>query len=78
MRKMFSRSLALTVIALGLLGCSSEEDTIVMSPLPIVKSEFTPSTEWTASVGDGVGHFFLNCHRFMLMTKYSSLAVMAK
>ncbi|MGO2420289.1 MAG: outer membrane protein assembly factor BamB [Vibrio casei] len=58
MRKMFSRSLALTVIALGLLGCSSEEDTIVMSPLPIVKSEFTPSTEWTASVGDGVGHFF--------------------
>ncbi|OEF28610.1 outer membrane protein assembly factor BamB [Vibrio rumoiensis] len=58
MRKMFNRSLALTVITLGLLGCSSEEDTIVMSPLPVVKSEFTPSTEWTASVGDGVGHFF--------------------
>lgn len=58
MRKMFNRSLALTVIALGLIGCSSEEDTIVMSPLPVVNSEFTPSTKWTASIGDGVGHYF--------------------
>lgn len=58
MKKMFNRSLAISAIALGLLGCSSEEDTIVMAPLPVVDSQFTPKTEWTASIGDGVGHYF--------------------
>ncbi|WP_413478280.1 outer membrane protein assembly factor BamB [Vibrio hibernica] len=58
MKKVLKRGLTLTFIALGLLGCSSEEDTIVMSPLPIVKSQFTPKILWTASVGDGVGHYF--------------------
>lgn len=58
MKKMFNRSLAISVIAFGLLGCSSEEDTIVMAPLPVVNSQFTPETEWSASIGDGVGHYF--------------------
>ncbi|WP_105903372.1 outer membrane protein assembly factor BamB [Vibrio gangliei] len=58
MKKMFNRTLAISAIALGLLGCSSEEDTIVMAPLPVVDSQFTPKVEWTASVGDGVGHYF--------------------
>lgn len=58
MKKMFNRSLAISAIALGLLGCSSEEDTIVMAPLPVVNSQFTPTTEWSASIGDGVGHYF--------------------
>ncbi|WP_153447633.1 outer membrane protein assembly factor BamB [Vibrio algicola] len=58
MKKLLKRGLALTFITLGLLGCSSEEDTIVMSPLPVVKSQFTPKTIWTASIDDGVGHYF--------------------
>ncbi|MFH0264598.1 outer membrane protein assembly factor BamB [Vibrio rumoiensis] len=58
MKKMFNRSLAISVIALGLLGCSSEEDTIVMAPLPVVNSQFTPKQDWSASIGDGVGHYF--------------------
>ncbi|MEF1230215.1 outer membrane protein assembly factor BamB, partial [Vibrio fortis] len=46
-------------IALGLLaGCAGEEDTVIMAPVPTVTSEFTPSQEWSNSVGDGVGHYF--------------------
>lgn len=41
-----------------LAGCASEEDTIVMAPLPQVDSQFTPSSEWSTSIGDGVGHYF--------------------
>ncbi len=41
-----------------LAGCASEEDTIVMAPLPQVDSQFTTNTEWSTSVGDGVGHYF--------------------
>lgn len=58
MKKMFNRSLAMSLVALGLFGCAGEEDTIVMAPLPVVESQFTPATEWTASIGDGVGHYF--------------------
>ena len=42
----------------GHVGCSSEEDTVIMAPVPAVKSEFTPKSEWTSSIGNGVGHFF--------------------
>ncbi len=29
-----------------------------MAPVPVVKSEFTPKSDWSASVGGGVGHYF--------------------
>lgn len=41
-----------------LFGCASEEDTIVMAPVPVVQNQFEPTTEWTSSIGDGVGHYF--------------------
>ncbi|MGB2078423.1 MAG: outer membrane protein assembly factor BamB [Vibrio sp.] len=58
MKKLFQRTLAITGITLAIMGCSSEEDNIVMSPLPEVQSEFTPTTVWSNSVGSGVGQFF--------------------
>ncbi len=58
MKRVFKKAL-LGVLTVGILaGCASEEDTIVMAPLPQVDSEFTPSAKWTASIGDGVGHYF--------------------
>jgi outer membrane protein assembly factor BamB len=47
-------------------GCSlfnSEEDVVKMSPLPTVENQFTPSTSWSTSVGDGIGDFILTCIR---------------
>ena len=46
-------------------GCSlfnSEEDVVKMSPLPTVENQFTPSTSWSTSVGDGIGEFYSNLH----------------
>ncbi|MBT0728126.1 outer membrane protein assembly factor BamB [Rosenbergiella australiborealis] len=46
-------------------GCSlfsGEEDVVKMAPLPIVHNQFTPSTAWSTSVGDGVGNFYSNLH----------------
>ncbi len=58
MKRVFKKAL-LGALTLGILaGCASEEDTIVMAPLPQVDSEFTTNTEWSTSVGDGVGHYF--------------------
>lgn len=58
MKKMFRKAL-LGMLSVGILaGCASEEDTIVMAPLPLVKSQFTPQSEWSTSIGDGVGHYF--------------------
>ncbi|WP_261815858.1 outer membrane protein assembly factor BamB [Vibrio gallicus] len=56
-RKWLKRAL-IASIALGIVGCASEEDTIVMAPVPVVKSEFTPSQEWSTSVGNGVGQYY--------------------
>jgi outer membrane protein assembly factor BamB len=39
-------------------GCSlfsGEEDVVKMSPLPTVENQFTPSTAWDVSVGNGIG-----------------------
>ncbi|MFV0576917.1 MAG: outer membrane protein assembly factor BamB [Vibrio sp.] len=58
MNKMLKRGFTISAIALALLGCSSEEDNVVMAPVPEVESQFTPTTDWTASIGDGVGHYF--------------------
>ncbi|WGW01009.1 outer membrane protein assembly factor BamB [Vibrio sp. YMD68] len=58
MKKLLSRVL-LSAIAMGtLIGCASEEDTIIMAPVPLVNSEFTPDQQWSASIGKGVGHYF--------------------
>ncbi len=46
------------VIAGGVSGCSSETDTVIMAPLPAVKSQFTPQKKWHTDIGDGVGHYF--------------------
>jgi len=46
-------------------GCSlfsGEEDVVKMSPLPTVENQFTPSTAWSTSVGDGIGDFYSNLH----------------
>ncbi|WP_342324041.1 outer membrane protein assembly factor BamB [Kosakonia sp. BYX6] len=46
-------------------GCSlfnSEEDVVKMSPLPTVENQFTPSTSWSTSVGNGIGDFYSNLH----------------
>jgi outer membrane protein assembly factor BamB len=58
MNKLLSRLLISTIAVGTLIGCASEEDTIIMAPVPMVDSEFTPAQQWSTSIGDGVGHFF--------------------
>lgn len=54
------------LISVALLsGCSlfgGDEDVVKMAPLPQVINQFTPSTAWSASVGDGVGNYYSNLH----------------
>jgi len=58
MKRVFKKAL-LGVVTMGVLaGCAGEKDTIVIAPLPPVESEFTTSSEWSTSVGNGVGHYF--------------------
>lgn len=58
MKKLFCRVL-MSAVTLGLLaGCASEEDTVIMAPVPVVKSEFTTKSVWSTSIGNGVGHYF--------------------
>lgn len=58
MKKMFNKVL-LSAAVVGLLaGCAGEEENIIMAPVPVVKSEFSPESQWSTSVGDGVGHYF--------------------
>ncbi|CAM4059556.1 MULTISPECIES: outer membrane protein assembly factor BamB [Vibrio] len=52
------RRILLTTFTVALVGCASEEDTIIMAPVPVVESQFTPSVVWSTSVGDGVGQYF--------------------
>lgn len=53
------KKVLLSATVLGVLaGCAGEEDTIIMAPVPQVSSEFTPSSNWNASAGNGVGHYF--------------------
>ncbi|MFO6424901.1 outer membrane protein assembly factor BamB [Motilimonas sp. KMU-193] len=51
------------VCASGLMlqACSlfdSEEDSVVMAELPVIVQSYEPVNEWSASVGDGVEHFY--------------------
>ncbi|CAM2851627.1 outer membrane protein assembly factor BamB [Vibrio rarus] len=55
--KWFRRTL-ITAFTVAIVGCASEEDTIVMAPVPVVESQFTPDVVWSTSVGDGVGQYF--------------------
>lgn len=58
MKKLLNKALT-TVAVIGVLaGCASEEDTIVMAPVPQVDSEFTASSVWSRSVGSGVEQYF--------------------
>ncbi|WP_070962543.1 outer membrane protein assembly factor BamB [Vibrio sonorensis] len=58
MNKILRKALASALVLGALVGCASEEDTIVMAPVPVVNSEFTPDSVWSTSVGNGVGQFF--------------------
>ncbi|GEM76533.1 outer membrane protein assembly factor BamB [Vibrio sagamiensis] len=57
MKKAFKRALLGAVSVAILAGCASEEDTIIMAPLPQVESQFVPNLKWSTS-DDGVGHYF--------------------
>lgn len=46
-------------------GCSlfnGEEDVVKMSPLPVVENQFTPTTSWSTSVGNGIGKYYSTLH----------------
>ncbi|MFB9214712.1 outer membrane protein assembly factor BamB [Vibrio sinaloensis] len=58
MKEMLKKALTAAVLTGILAGCASEEDTIVMAPVPQVASEFTPQSVWSASVGDGVDSYY--------------------
>ncbi|MCP9267284.1 outer membrane protein assembly factor BamB [Xenorhabdus sp. XENO-1] len=46
------------VASVLLAGCSSEQDTLAMSPLPKVENQFNPRVIWDKSVGSGVGKYY--------------------
>ncbi|GAB2666920.1 outer membrane protein assembly factor BamB [Vibrio panuliri] len=58
MKKLLNKALTTVAVLSVLAGCASEEDTIVMAPVPQVDNEFTASSVWSRSVGDGVEHYF--------------------
>ncbi|WP_260259682.1 outer membrane protein assembly factor BamB [Vibrio intestinalis] len=58
MKKMLNKALVAAVMVGALAGCASEEDTIIMAPVPQVNSEFTPVGQWSTSVGNGVDFYF--------------------
>ena len=58
MKKILNKALTAVAIIGILAGCASEEDTIIMAPVPQIDSEFTPVSVWSTSVGDGVDRYF--------------------
>ncbi len=58
MKNMLKKALTTAMFVGVLAGCASEEDTIIMAPVPQVDSEFTPTTQWTASIGKGVDQYY--------------------
>lgn len=58
MKNMLKKALTTAMFVGVLAGCAGEEDTIIMSPVPQVDSEFTPSSQWSTSVGNGVGQYY--------------------
>ncbi|MCL9783950.1 outer membrane protein assembly factor BamB [Vibrio sp. S4M6] len=57
MMKRLNRALLLVIAFATLSGCASD-DAIVMSPVPKVNSQFTPTRDWSTSIGSGVGQFY--------------------
>ncbi|WP_407332366.1 outer membrane protein assembly factor BamB [Enterovibrio sp. 27052020O] len=60
MRKGWKHVGAVALLGTLLIGCAGEEDSIVMAPVPVVESTFTPKALWSSQVGDGVGRYFSN------------------
>lgn len=61
MRNLYKRMMLGAAVSLALQGCSlfsSEEDLTPMAALPVVESAFTADTQWSSSVGDGIGDFY--------------------
>jgi outer membrane protein assembly factor BamB len=58
MKNMLKKALTTAMFVGVLAGCASEEDTIVMAPVPQVESEFTPESVWKSSVGNGVSQYY--------------------
>ncbi|WP_413516990.1 outer membrane protein assembly factor BamB [Photobacterium phosphoreum] len=58
MHKVLKRALAVAIAVSVLSGCASEVDSIHMAPLPKVDNTFTPKTDWSRSVGDGVSGYY--------------------
>jgi outer membrane protein assembly factor BamB len=52
------RRTLIAAVTMGIVGCASEEDTVVMAPLPVVDSQFTASKVWSTSIGEGVDQYF--------------------
>ncbi|WP_282177828.1 outer membrane protein assembly factor BamB [Vibrio nereis] len=58
MKGMLKKALSVAIFAGILAGCASEEDTVIMAPVPNIDSEFTPKKIWNASIGSGVEHYY--------------------
>lgn len=58
MKQTLTKALMGLAVVTALVGCAGEEDAVVMAPLPLVDNQFETQTEWRASVGDGVEHYF--------------------
>lgn len=76
MKKWFGSLLLATVIAGGLTGCSSEEDSVVMAPVPDVKSQFKPESDWSTSVSMVFSISFLNSAHIQHTVRFLLRAVM--
>ena len=62
LRKLLLPGLLSVMLLSGCSLFSGEEDVVKMSPLPTVENQFTPSTAWDVSVGNGIGDFYSNLH----------------
>jgi outer membrane assembly lipoprotein YfgL len=62
LRKLLLPGLLSVTLLSGCSWFSGEEDVVKMSPLPTVENQFTPSTAWDVSVGNGIGAFYSNLH----------------
>ncbi|MDA9557196.1 outer membrane protein assembly factor BamB [Vibrio sp.] len=58
MKKRFKEIYAATLLAVGLVGCASEEDNIVIAPVPEVDNQFELNTHWDEYIGEGAEHYF--------------------
>lgn len=62
LRKLLLPGLLLAALLSGYPLFNNKEDVVKVSPLPTVENQFTLSTSWSTSVGDGIGEFYSNLH----------------